>query len=115
MEIIEDLLFLYELILRHKFLALSMAFAWSGTGLAAELLWMFFWSVLRDFYPVLPKKGALGTIWNLFLGLLGGPIVFLINTYYILSIKKIIRKDSDDNGGNFLRIAPDLPVLPLKK
>lgn len=115
MEIVEDLKLILDLILRHKLLALSMVLSWSSMGLLSELLFMFFWMILRDVYPVLPKKTPGQILYALILAALGGPIVMMINLYYIHDIRKSVRKDSDDNGGNFIRVVPDTPIIPMRK
>lgn len=91
---------------------LYAALAWLGSGLLAGLLWSFFYNLIRDFYPALPKeKHSINLIYATALGLIYWLIIFI----YIRDIRKSVRGDSDENGGNFIKISPALPSNPKSK
>lgn len=88
--------------------------AWAITGITAELLWVFYWSTLRDVFPILPPVSKSLFVKNLLRASVAGPLDVLIVWYYISDIRKTVRKDSDDQGGRLVYrdLIPDPPPTP---
>lgn len=86
-------------------------FIWSGMGIAAEMLWSFYWSTLRDVYPVLPPISKSLLFKNLLRAAVAGPLDVLLVLYFINEERKIVRRDSDDQGGRLVYrdLIPDPP------
>lgn len=87
---------------------------WAGIGITAELLWSFYWATLRDVYPILPMISKSLFIKNLLRASVAGPLDVLIVWFYINSVRKSVRKDSDDQGGRLIYrdLIPDPPPTP---
>lgn len=102
--------------LEYDFLKIVFLFlsVWAGTGIAAELLWCFYWVTLRDVYPTLPAISRSLFIKNLLRASAAGPLDALIVWYYINSVRQSVRKDSDDQGGRLVYrdLIPDPPPKP---
>lgn len=87
---------------------------WAGMGITAELLWSFYWATLRDVYPALPPISRSLFIKNLLRASIAGPLDVLIVWYFINEERKIVRRDSDDQGGRLVYrdLIPDPPPKP---
>ena len=87
---------------------------WSAMGVAAEFLWCFYWATLRDVYPSLPAISKSLFVKNILRASIVGPLNVIIVLYFIAEERKLVRKDSDDQGGRMVYrdLIPDPPPTP---
>lgn len=100
--------------LEYDFLKIVILFlaVWSASGIAAELLWSFYWATVRDVYPIIPPMPRSLFLKNILRSAIAGPLDVILVWYYIKEVRKSVRKDSDDQGGRLVYrdLIPDPPV-----